>query len=186
MSSIAFYCICIPHVFFLYDYSIMHMSCVCHGICTILWENCIFFLFSIVCGNYVIFLFLYILFNHCSHGSCWKVFVNPLPFHLMPGGMCKSINAILNGTHEPDHNFDHALIYVYSKYMYTLICNQNAVPTMQKIWDPSECPWITMCLAHDSVMCTCPCIPLVTPSSWLSLVLKPQSGLATLQRGRTS
>ena len=47
--------------------------------------------------------------------------------------MCNGINAILNGTHEPAHNFEHALIYGYNKYMYTLICNQNAVPTMQKI-----------------------------------------------------
>ena len=36
---------------------------------------------------------------------------------------CNVINAILNGTHELDHNFVHALIYVYNKYMYTLICN---------------------------------------------------------------
>ena len=47
--------------------------------------------------------------------------------------ICNGINAVLNGTH--DHNLDRALIYMYNKYMYTLICNQNAVPTMQKIQD---------------------------------------------------
>ena len=52
-----------------------------------------------------------------------KFFVNPSPFHLTPGGMCNGINTILNGAHKPDHNFVHALIYVYNKYMYMLICN---------------------------------------------------------------
>ena len=74
-----------------------------------------------VCGisNYI---FLYILFTPCSHGSWWKVFIFPSPFHLMPRGMCNSMNVILNGTHMPAHNFEHALIYGYNKYMYMLVC----------------------------------------------------------------
>ena len=67
--------------------------------------------------------------------------------------MCNGINAILNGTHEPDHNFDRALIYVYNKYMYVLICNQNAVPTTQKIRDaPVSAPGLP-CVQHVTQAC---------------------------------
>ena len=77
----------------------------------------------------------------------------PHLFHLMPRGMCNSINAILNGTHKAACNFEHALIYGYNKYMCTLIRNQNTVPTMQKIRDtPVSTPGL-LCAQHMTQAC---------------------------------
>ena len=78
--------------------------------------------------------------------------------------MCNGINAILNGIHEPDHNSVHALIYVYNEYMYMRICNWNAVPITQKIWDaPVSAPGL-LCAWHMTQACAVThALPLVTP-----------------------